>query len=128
MKTTASDKFTVAEYLKSVQNACWGDTLDKGKIGKGTWTDVSPAISSVRRSLQREYLNLMEPLARTKPGMVLSPDLHAMIQSCLHKLNGRIDTVLAAGQLDFASEAHLTSCQSRIERMLKPELDEYGGL
>ncbi len=127
MKTTADDKFTVAEYLQSLQEACWGDSINASKVGKGAWTDSSPAISSVRRSLQREYLNLMEPLVRTRPGVVVSPDLHAMLQNCLRQLNQRIVKVLDTGKLDFASESHLASCKSRIERILKPELDEYGG-
>ncbi len=128
MKTTAEDKFTVAEYLQRIQDACWANSLDTKTIGEGTWTDTSPCISSIRRSLQREHLNLMEPLVRTQPGMVLSPDLHAMVQNCLRKLSGRLDQALATGKLDFASESHLASCKSRVDRMLKPQLNEYGYL
>jgi hypothetical protein len=125
MKTTDADKFTVAEYLQRIQNACWADSVDRNRLTKGDWTDASPFVSSVRRSLQREYLNLMEPLVRTPPGTVLSPDLHAMVQHSLRRLNVQIGQTLAAGGLDFASESHMTSCKSRIERMLAPELNEY---
>ncbi len=125
MKTTDADKFTVAEYLQRIQNACWSDSVDHNRLTKGKWTDASPFVSSVRRSLQREYLNLMEPLVRTPPGTVLSPDLHAMVQHSLRRLNVQIGQTLAAGGLDFASESHMASCKSRIERMLAPELNEY---
>jgi hypothetical protein len=128
MKTASADKFTVAEYLQRIQNACWADSVDKKRLSKGTWTDASPSVSSIRRSLQREYLNLMEPLVRTRPGTVLSPDLHAMVQNCLRDLGSRIEQVQGTAGLDFASEAHLASCKSRIDRMLAPELDEYGRL
>jgi len=127
MKTADPNKFTVAEYLQTLQKACWGDSLGIDKSRKGGWTDASPAISSVRRSLQREYLNVLEPLARTAPGRVVSPDLHAMVQYCLRQLGGKIDKAMGSGEFDFASEAHLASCKSRIERILKPELKEFGG-
>jgi len=125
MKTVAADKFTVAEYLQRMQQACWSEVTEKDRTGKGPWTDTSPYVSSVRRSLQREYLNMMEPLVRTAPGLLMSPDLHAMVQHSLRKLNARITDMLNTGGLDFASESHLASCKSRIERMLAPELKEY---
>lgn len=126
MKTDSADKFTVAEYLQRMKDACWLDSVDIKRLGKRKWTDASPFISSIRRSLQREFLNMMEPLVRIHPGMVLSPDLHAMLQNCLRRLNVDIGKMLEAGGLDFASESHLASCKSRIDRMLAPELDEFG--
>ena len=86
---------------------------------------AAPFISDIRRSLQREYLGLVEPLVRYQPGAVLSPDLHAMVRHSLTQLDGHIDEVLKGGRLDFASQAHLSACKSRIERLLEPELDEY---
>ncbi len=126
MKTAAADKFTVAEYLQRNQDACWAGSVDKRRLSKGNWTDASPFISSTRRSLQREYLRLMEPLVRTRPGRVLSPDLHAMVQNCLRQLSTQVEQTVAGGGLDFASQSHLIACKSRIERMLAPELNEYG--
>jgi hypothetical protein len=125
LKTDAADKFTVAEYLQRLQKACWGDALDEKRAGRGTWTDAKPFVSGIRRSLQREYLSLMEPLVRMQPGVLNSPDLHAMLQHSLRKLSEGIGTVLETGKVDFASEAHLTACKSRIDRMLAPELREY---
>ena len=126
LKTAAEDKLTAAEYLRRLQDAVWEDSIDASKPGKGKASDASPAISSIRRSLQREYLNMMEPLVRIQPGVLLSPDLHAMVQHSLRQLNERIGKSLSGGELDFASAAHLTSCQSRVERMLAPELREIG--
>lgn len=126
LKTASDDKLTVAEYLRRMQDAVWEASLDKSRIGKGKWSDSAPMISGVRRSLQREYLNLVEPLVRIQPGRVLSPDLHAMVQHSLRLLNEEIGGALNGGDVDFASAAHLTACQSRIERMLAPELREVG--
>ncbi|HUU84794.1 MAG TPA: zinc-dependent metalloprotease [Phycisphaerae bacterium] len=125
MKTDGSDKFTVAEYIQRLQNACWSDATNVKRLGRQTWTDASPYVSDVRRSLQREYLGLVEPLVRQKPGEVISPDLHAMMQYALKKLANEIETVINAEKADFASQAHLVACKSRIDRMLAPKLDEY---
>jgi hypothetical protein len=125
LKTTATDRFTVSEYLQRMQQACWTEVFEKDRAGRGSWTDTNPYIPSVRRSLQREYLNMMEPLVRTAPGVLMPPDLHAMLQHSLRKLNVRVTELATAGGIDFASESHLASCKSRIDRMLAPELKEY---
>ena len=83
-------------------------------------------MSKIRRSLEREYLGVVEPLVRFEPGVVLPPDLDAMLKYSLHKLSDQIDKVVATEKLDFASEAHLATCKSRIDRMLAPQLSEYG--
>ena len=128
LKTTAADKLTAAEYLQRIQTACWSDATDTRQLQSRHWSDNEPFLSSIRRSLQREYLGLVEPLVRQRPGRVLSPDLHAMLQYSLQKLAYRLSVVLnvgTSGKLDFASEAHLATCKSRIERMLSAELREY---
>ncbi|MHC4623552.1 MAG: zinc-dependent metalloprotease [Planctomycetota bacterium] len=125
MKTTDPEKFTVAEYLQTIRDACWKQTHDVARAKKGTWTPNNPFVSDIRRSLQREYLDLMERLVRTRPGWILSPDLHAMVWCSLEELGQSLDEVLKASTLDFASRAHLKTSKSRIDRMLAPELQEW---
>jgi len=124
LKTSDPQKLTVAEYLQTIQNACWKPTFDNASKDQ-KWTDASPLVSDIRRSLQREYLGLMEPLVRISPGRVLQPDLHAMVCHNLEELGRSIDEVLKKPDLDFASTAHLRTCKSRIDRMLKAELQEW---
>ncbi len=124
LKTTDPNKLTVAEYLQRIQQAVWSDAVDKKHISRGNWTDASPCLSSIRRSLQREYLNLMELLVRTRPGRLLSPDLHAMVQNSLRRLNERLDGAISTKGLDFGSESHLIACHSRIKRLLELKLEE----
>jgi len=126
LKTTDQDRFTAAEYLRGIQKACWSEVLSQNRAASQQWTDHQPYLSSIRRSLQREYLGLAEPLVRSKPGSLLPPDLHAMLQHSLRQLAKAMDASVATGKLDFASEAHLVSCKSRIQRMLEPELYEQG--
>jgi hypothetical protein len=127
LKTAATDRFTAAEYLSCLQKACWSDVLNGSRATSQEWSDQQPYCSSIRRSLQREYLTLTEQLVRTRPGTLLAPDLHAMVQHSLRKLGKAMTAAVESGKLDFASEAHLASCTSRIQRMLEPELNEQLG-
>ncbi len=126
LRASGENRFTVAEYLQELQRSCWGDAVDARRASRGDWDDASPFVSSLRRSLQREYLNVVEPLVRTKPGLVVTPDVHAMLTYSLESLKEDIEKTLGTGKLDFASRAHLSACKSRIERMLAPPLKEYG--
>ncbi len=124
LKTTATDKVTAAEYLQRIQKGCWGQTTNPQSVSAKAWTDATPFVSSTQRSLQREYLSMMELIVRQQPGNMLSPDLHAMVQYSLQQLSNEIEAVQKTGKADFASQAHLTSCKSRIDRMLAPQLNE----
>jgi hypothetical protein len=123
-QTTDPEKLTAAEYIQRIQDACWKDTVDPEKTK--SWTPGKPLVSDIRRSLQREYLGLVETLVRTRPGNVLPADLHAMIWCSLEDLGAGIDETLKKPSLDFASRSHLRTCKSRIDRMLKVELPEVG--
>ncbi len=125
LKSDSADKLTVAEYIQRVQNAVWSGTTDVQRVKSQSWDDNAPFVSSARRSLQREYLGLAEPLVRLGPGAVLSPDLHAMLTYSLQKLTQDLQKVIEAGKLDFASQSHLVMCKSRIDRMLTAQLQEY---
>lgn len=121
-QTCDPEKLTAAEYVQRLQDACWKETLDPEK--NKSWTPGKPLVSDIRRSLQREYLGIMETLVRTRPGTVLPADLHAMIWCNLEDLGAALDETLKRPSLDFASRSHLRTCKSRIERMLKVELPE----
>jgi hypothetical protein len=120
----AGERLTAAEYIRTLRHACWSEVSPERAAG-GPWSDEKPLISGIRRSLQREYLGIVEPLVRTPPGVLLSPDLHAMLEHSLRELSGQIEGVLAGQKFDFASTAHLKACKSRIDRMLAAELREF---
>lgn len=128
MKADSQDKFTVAEYLQRLQRSIWAVSLDAERKARGEWSDAGPFVPDTRRSLQRTYLQCVEPLVRNRPGRMLSPDLHAMLQQSLRDVSRQIETVLKqpGATLDFASAAHLSACKSRIDRLLTPPLEESG--
>jgi hypothetical protein len=127
LQSTGSDKMTLVEYLSRLQAACWASAVDVERRNASRWNDREPFVSDIRRSLQREYLDLMEQWVRMRPGSMLSPDIHAMLQEQLRLLEGQIAKVLtqAGPQIDSASMSHLEACKSRIARILAPELREY---
>lgn len=121
LKTTAADKFTVAEYIRSLRDIIWSglkQPLDK------QYTDAQPFFSSITRGLQREYLDGMIVYSQLPPGALMSADIQGMLRFALSELSDRIGDVLDASKtqegsrLDFATLAHLTECKSRIDRML----------
>ncbi|MBK8913095.1 MAG: zinc-dependent metalloprotease [Phycisphaerales bacterium] len=125
LRSTDANKLTFAEYLTTLQNAVWADAVDPQRLTQGKWDDSRPFISSTRRSLQREYLGLVEPLVRQRPGRVLSNDVHGMLTHALRKLSAQLEGMQSAGTPDFASQAHLVECKQRIDRMLAAQLNEF---
>lgn len=128
LRTTDDNKLTVAEYLQTLQHAVWHDAVDAQRLGGKKWTDAQPFVSGIRRSLQREYLGLVEPMVRQRPGGLLPPDLQALLQFGLKDLSKQLAAVADSEQLDYASRAHLAECKSRIDRMLAAELREFDGM
>lgn len=129
LKTPASNRLTAAEYIQRVHGACWAEAADPKRAAQDKWTDETPCVPLFRRTLQREYLAIVEPMLRLKPGDALPADLHAMLSHSLRLLSGQLGEALKA-KLDFASAAHFTECKSRIDRILSAELreSESGGM
>jgi hypothetical protein len=135
LKSTAPEKFTAAEFIKTLQDIIWERV---GAPPTEKCTDAEPYLSSVERNLQRDYLNLMLSYARQRPGSVMSADLTSMLRQSLRELSLKIGTslgvvVLRGGggesgpnpqvreKLDFASLAHLVDSKSRIDRVLEAQ-------
>lgn len=125
LKCEDADKFTAAELVQSVRDHLWARLETPPN---GSYTDSQPFLSSLARGLQRDYLDLMLTYVAQRPGMDMSPDLHAMLSFGMRELSDRIGAVLkdsalpdGKSKLDFASRAHLTESKSRIDRVLDAE-------
>ncbi len=125
-KTDSPNKLTVSEYLQRLQSGCWKEIVDRAQVDAEKPSETSPFLSDIRRSLQREYLSLAETLVRMPPGTIVSADIQAMIKHMLRNLSEDLAWCIATHKADFASQAHMEECKSRIDRMLRPELKEYG--
>lgn len=109
------DAVTLPEMMGKLQTEIWSE-LD-GNANE----DVSarkPRISSLRRNLQREYLERLIDLAIPAGGSGNRPVASLALQQ-LKEVKGKIDTTLAAGsKLDPYSQAHLGECQLRINKAI----------
>jgi hypothetical protein len=109
-----ADALTSAELLERLTKAVYAE-VDSAKAGE--YTNRKPAISSVRRNLQRGYLRRMSQLAL---GYTSAPaDCQTVAFAELGRLKTRIDTLLAGDlKLDSYTRAHLEETSARIAKVV----------
>lgn len=112
------DAFTTAELLERLTDSIFSEVKE---LPSGEFTNRQPAISSLRRNLQRIYLKRMSNLAM---GNTSAPqDCQTVAYVTLEGLKGRIDSALENGQaLDLYSRAHLSETSRRIDKVLEASL------
>ena len=111
---TDADALTTAELIERLTKVVYSE-VDTTK--EGEFTNRKPAISSLRRNLQRAYLRRISQLAM---GNTSAPeDCQTVAYAELGKLKKRIDT-LVDGQkkLDDYSKAHLQETSARIAKVM----------
>lgn len=137
------DAFTVAELLDRLTKAVFAEV---GDLQDGDYTARKPAISSLRRNLQRAALGELGSLSLGRSGHTLKitasphgtsvshsssppPDARALAALQLRRLAGRVDAVLkradAKGSklvLDDPSRAHLEDVAARIDAILDADV------
>ena len=112
------DCFTTAELIETL---CSSVFAELETVKGGEFTNRKPAISSVRRNLQRTFLQRMSHLAM---GNTSSPeDCQTMAYMQLGELNDSIKKLLDSKvKLDSYSRAHLAESSARIEKVLDARL------
>lgn len=86
-------------------------------MGEGEYTDRKPAITSMRRNLQRSYLRQLSRLALNKGSAPEDCQSLAFVE--LTRLKSRIDGVLGGNlKLDDYSRAHLEESSARIAKVI----------
>lgn len=108
------DALTTAELLQRLTRAVYAE-LDK--LPEGPFTNRKPAISSVRRDLQRSYLRQVSRLALGETGA--PDDCQTVAYAELTALEGRIRKVLKVnkGKWDTYTRAHLEESAARIQKV-----------
>ncbi len=120
LKTPANtDVLTTAELLERLTKSVFSEV---GSIKGGGYTNRKPAISSLRRNLQRSYLRRLSSLAM---GSTFAPDdCQTIAFAELGALQGRIDSLLKGKvKLDSYTRAHLHESSSRIGKVLDAKLE-----
>ena len=113
------DALTTPELLDRLSKSIFSE-IDK--MPEGDYTNRKPAISSLRRNLQRSYLKRLSNLAM---GRTDAPqDCQTVAYSELASLEGRINNLLKNNtKLDGYSRSHLEESASRIHKVLDARLN-----
>jgi hypothetical protein len=114
------DAVTLPELLNTVQDEVFSEL----KITpNGKYSDRKPIISSLRRNLQREYVERLIDLINPGFGPAAAKPISQLAISQLKKLNKQIDTTIKNwnGKLDSYSTAHLEDAQTRITKVLESQ-------
>jgi hypothetical protein len=116
------DAFTAAELIERLTKAVFAEV---DAIKGGNFTNRKPAVTSLRRNLQRSFQRDLSYLAM---GRTSAPeDCHTIAYAELTSLKARIDGLLAKKiKLDSYSRAHLQESASRIQKVLDARLSLYG--
>lgn len=114
--------FTAAELIEVLTNGMFAELES---LGESEYTNRNPAISSLRRNVQRE---LMKRLGRLALGQSLAPeDCKTVAYSQLKSLEARIEESLAGNaKLDSYSRSHLEDTAARIRRVLEARISLFG--
>jgi hypothetical protein len=115
LKTSAdADALTAAELLERLTTAVYSEV---DTVKEGEFTNRKPAISSLRRNLQRSYLRRMSQLAL---GHTMAPeDCQTVAFAELGRLKSRIDSMLTGqAKLDSYTRAHLEETSARITKVV----------
>jgi hypothetical protein len=113
------DALTTAELFERLGKAVMREVTE---IQPGEYTPRKPAISSLRRGLQRAYLTRLARL--TLEGGTANPDAQALAADQLRSLDAQIEALLAKPELklDAPSRAHLADLRERIDKVLDADL------
>ena len=108
------DLLTTAELLERLTSSVFSEVES---TNEGEFTNRKPAISSLRRNLQRTFLDRLSQLAL---GNTSAPeDCQTVAFMELTRLQGRVDQLLAGDlELDAYSKAHLQDTTARITKVL----------
>lgn len=112
------DAFTVPELYNGLTGAVFSE-LDR--LNQGEYTNRKPAVSTLRRGLQRKYVERLGNLAM---GNANAPeDCQTLAYAQLESLQARLNAVLAGkAKLDAYSQAHLKETSTRIGKVLDARL------
>ncbi|MBI2823986.1 MAG: zinc-dependent metalloprotease [Planctomycetia bacterium] len=112
------DALTAAELLSRLTSAIFSEV---DQMAPGEYTNRKPAVSSLRRNLQRIYLKRLSAIALGQSGAPQDCQTVAFAElvGLRDKIKGRLDAGL---KLDTYSRAHLMETSERIQKVLDSRL------
>ncbi|MGK7919980.1 MAG: zinc-dependent metalloprotease [Trichodesmium sp.] len=117
LKTTPDNALKLPELFQTIENSIWTEILQpsRGEV----------EISGIRRSLQREHLNLLISMVlryRTVP-----EDARSLAWYQLRQLNEDLEKMIKkrSKKMDDYTRAHLEETRARIVKTLNAQLESY---
>jgi len=120
------DAITLPEVLRTVETEIWSE-LDRAE---GRFTEREPMISSLRRNLQREYVERLIDLSMPNTwGQASHKPIGNLALMHLRNLSARIGKTVDARNegIDAYSKAHLTESKLRIDKAVDASYVLNGG-
>ncbi len=120
LKTPADqDAFTAAELLAGLSTAIFRETE---RLQQGEFTNRKPAISPLRRDLQRRYVERLTGVVLGR--MHVPEDCQTLAYGELEGIESRLRGVLAGkAKLDAYTRAHLKETAARIHKVLDARVE-----
>jgi hypothetical protein len=114
LKSPSNQALTLPELFKTLEDSIWTEVLQPN--------DKSLSISSVRRSLQRSYLNQLTSMVLRTANV--PEDARTLAWYRLRQLQGSLNRTLRrhGGEMDTYTKAHLEETRSRISKALDAQL------
>jgi hypothetical protein len=114
------DAFTLAELFEKLSKSVMAEVKS---TEPGDYTDRKPAVSSLRRGLQRAFVVRLAGIAMS--GGASNPDAQALAADQMRSLASGIEALLAKEdvKLDTSSRAHLADLRDRITKVLDARLN-----
>ncbi|AFZ18072.1 zinc-dependent metalloprotease [Allocoleopsis franciscana] len=114
LKSPADQALTLPELFKTLEDSIWTEVLQPD--------DKSLSISSIRRSLQRSYLNQLTSMVLRTDNV--PEDARTLAWYRLRQLQGSLNGTLRrhGGEMDTYTKAHLEETRSRIRKALDAQL------
>ncbi len=117
-----ADALTTAELIQRLTDAVFAEV---SSLKAGEYSTRKPAISSLRRNLQRSFLKQLSNLALGRTGA--PQDCQTVAYAELASLRDDIQKLLDSKvKLDAYSQAHLLESSRRIEKVLEADLSLPG--
>jgi hypothetical protein len=112
------DAFTSAELIRRLTASIF---TEADKMESGDYTERKPAVSSLRRNLQRIYLQRLSEIAMGNSSA--PPDVQSVSFAELKSLKDMIDKLLSGNvKFDTYTKAHLQESSNRITKVLEARL------
>ena len=112
------DALTLKEVIDTVTKAVW-EEIDQAPEGK--FTEREPAISSLRRNLQSEYLQRLFDLGSAREGSAAMKPISNLAALKLGEIKAMLEKASKIDDYDAYTRAHLVDSLTRVEKWLESQ-------